>query len=154
MTTTKFATLYAKLTGLALLLIGIIGIVSLAIGVVGVLSPDLLLYDHTHNALHIVLGAVALVAGYAGYVDQEYLDPIQYGKLFGVVYLGLGAFGFATAGELFGIADAIGLHLELGENLIHVLIGAGGIVAGFYVVEPDGEGPEWLKRTEATPGVT
>lgn len=147
--TTPFATLQAQMTGIGLLLIGVLGVVALAVGVVGFLSEEFLLFDQTHNVIHLLLGGIA---AYVGFSEQlglgaPYLDPIAYGKIFGFVYMGLGVLGFATGGELLGIADAIGLHLELGENLIHVAVGAMALVAGFYVADPDADAPDLFART-------
>lgn len=137
MATTLFATTYARLTGAVLLLTGIAGIASLAGGYIGVLSLDFLAWDTTHNVLHVVLGAIAL---YVGFAATPYLDAITYGKVFGVIYTFLALAGFASANVL-GLGPILGLHLELGENLIHLLVGAAGLVAGFYVVDGD-DAPE------------
>jgi hypothetical protein len=133
MATTLFATTYARLTGAVLLLTGIVGIASLAVGYIGFLAIDFLAWDTTHNVLHVVLGAIAL---YVGFSPRPYLDPLTYGKVFGAIYTLLAVGGF-LAPSLFGLGPALGLGLELGENLIHLLVGILGLVAGFYVVEPE-----------------
>lgn len=133
MATTLFATTYARLTGVLLLLTGVFGIASLAAGYIGVISLDFLAWDQPHNVIHLALGGLAL---YVGFAPKPYLDPITYGKVFGVVYIGLAAAGTAFPALL----APIGMHIELGEDLIHLLVGALGLVAGFYVVEGAADG--------------
>lgn len=130
------ATLYARITGIALLVIAIAGMVFSSIGDKGeyglfcdggkmtcegaAASNSFLAFDWTHNIVHVVLAGVALYVGFAATGNITTL----YAKVFGVVYAGLGVTGFFAA-------DLAILHLELGENLVHLLIGAWGIVAGF-----------------------
>ena len=133
MATTLFATTYARLTGIVLLLTGIVGIASLQSGFIGLIAPDFLLWDQAHNALHIVLGLIAL---YVGFAPRPALSPILYGKAFGVIYVLLAGIGFASPTVL-GVGTTMGLHLETGENLLHLLVGAVGLLAGFYVIEGD-----------------
>lgn len=128
MATTLFATTYARLTGAVLLLTGLAGIAALASGYIGFLALNFLAWDTTHNVLHVLLGAIGL---YVGFAPRPVLDPLLYGKVFGAVYTLLALVGFvAPTGLAF-----LGVGLELGENLIHLLVGVLGLVAGFYVVE-------------------
>lgn len=139
MTTTLFATTYARVTGAVLLLTGLVGIVSLATGYIGFLALDFLAWDTTHNVLHVLLGAIAL---YVGFAPKAVVDPLTYGKAFGIVYTLLAVLGFIAPASL----GFLGLGLETGENLIHLLVGVLGLVAGFYVVEAEG--------TPGTPATT
>lgn len=131
------ATLYARITGIALLAIAILGMVFSAMGdgsgryglfcenattCEGAASNNsFLAFDWTHNIVHVVLAGIALYVGFAATGNIATL----YAKVFGIVYAGLGVTGF--------FATDLGiLHLELGENLVHLLVGAWGIVAGFF----------------------
>jgi hypothetical protein len=134
--TTLFATTYARVSGALLILVGVQGILALALGYIGFLSLDFLAWDQTHNVLHIVLGAVAL---YVGFSAKPAIDPILYGKAFGALYVVLAVLGFASP-TLFGLGAAMGLHLELAENLLHLVLGGLGLVAGFYVLDVEPEG--------------
>lgn len=132
MATTLFATMYARGTGALLALAGLAGIASLAAGYVGFLSLDFLAWDTTHNVVHLALGAAAL---YVGFAPRPLADPLQYGKAAGALYTALAVAGFASP-TVFGLGAALGgLHLETGENLLHLLVGVLGLVAGFYVIE-------------------
>lgn len=132
MATTLFATTYARLTGAVLLLTGLVGIAALATGYIGFLSLDFLAWDTTHNVLHVALGLLAL---YVGFAPRPALGPLTYGKAFGVLYTLLALIGFIAPTSLV----SLGLTFETGENLIHLVVGVLGLVAGFYVVE--GETP-------------
>jgi NO-binding membrane sensor protein with MHYT domain len=87
------------------------------------LGADFLAFDWTHNIVHVVLAAVAL---YVGFMAPANLCNL-YAKTFGIVYLGLGVAGFFWNG-----ISATVLHLELGENLVHIVIGAWGVTCGFF----------------------
>jgi hypothetical protein len=137
MATTLFATTYARWFGALTFLVGLLGIGALATGYIGFLSLDFLAWDTPHNALHLALGAVGL---YVGFAPRPRLDALTYGKVFGVLYVLLGVLGLAS-GTLFGLGPALGLHVELGENLLHLLLGALGVLAGFYVVHREEPAP-------------
>lgn len=146
MATTLFATTYVRLTGAVLLLTGLAGVAALATGYIGFLSLDFLAWDQAHNVLHIVLGLIAL---YVGFAPRPVLDALTYCKVFGVVYTLLALAGFASL-TLFGLGPALGLGIELGENLIHLLVGVLGLVAGFYVVEGEAAAPAAARSHGAT----
>ena len=129
---------YAQITGIALAATAVLGIILSAMGEGGMYGlfcseptattcegtaseNSFLGFDWTHNILHVVLAAVALMVGYSAYSRMA----VTYAKVFGIVYALLGVLGF--------FMTSLGpLHLELGENLIHLVIGAWGIVAGFF----------------------
>lgn len=127
---------YAKITGLALAAVALLGIVLSAMGDGGrfglfcsggamtcdgeAAEGSFLGFDWGHNIVHVVLAAVALGVGFAASAPIASL----YAKVFGIVYAALGVAGFF-------VKDLGLLHLELGENLVHLLIGGWGIVVGF-----------------------
>ncbi|MBI2912168.1 MAG: hypothetical protein HYY05_08490 [Chloroflexi bacterium] len=52
-----------------------------------------------------------------------------YAKVFGIVYLVLGLVGFV-------IPDLVlGIHLDLGCNIVHLALGVWGIWAGYFVAQ-------------------
>lgn len=113
---------YAIVTGVALAATAVLGIVmELANG--GGFIAGFLEFDWTHDILHVVLAGAALAAGTAAGGAYARL----YARAFGVVYTLLAILGFVNGGVL-GI---LGVHLELGENLVHALVGVWGLVAGF-----------------------
>lgn len=130
--------MYAQITGIALAAIAVLGIVLSAMGTSGsyglmckdtttcdtkeTANNSFLGFDWTHNVLHVVLAIVALAVGYG---TMSGTVVAGYAKAFGIVYVALGALGFF-------MADLGILHLELGENLVHLVIGAWGIAAGFF----------------------
>lgn len=112
------AKLMAQVTGVAVLLVALLGLFMDDLFGAGFIE-----FDTTHTVLHFVLAAIALAVGFAPFA-QGY--AVMYAKVFGAVYLLLGVVGF------FWPADGVaGLGLELGENLIHLVIGAWGLLAGF-----------------------
>lgn len=117
---------YWKVSGVALAAVAALGILLNAIGQGGLLG-GFLSFDWTHNIVHVLLAVVALGIGFST-VEASLSKNLA--KVVGIVYLGLGVVGFLP-----GIVDAVdsllGLHLELGENLVHLVIGAWGVYAGF-----------------------
>lgn len=128
---------YAQITGIALAAVAVLGIVLSLMGTDGMYGlfcsepsattckgeaaeTSFLGFDWTHNIVHVVLAAIALYVGFAA--PANYVGT--YAKVFGIVYLALGVAGFF-------VADLGILHLELGENLVHLVIGLWGVVAGF-----------------------
>lgn len=119
--------MYARVTGIALAAVALLGILLNATGQENLLGENFLAFDWTHNIVHVVLAAVAL---YVGFMAPMNLITL-YCKVFGIVYAGLGVVGFIPA-VVDGLETALALHLEIGENLIHLVIGAWGIAAGFF----------------------
>jgi hypothetical protein len=111
---------YAKITGIVIAAVALLGIILNAINNPELLGKDFLAFDWTHNIVHVVLAAVGLYVGFAG---TDALCTL-YARVFGIVYLLLGVTGFF-------VSDLVILHLELGENLVHVLVGVWGCAAGF-----------------------
>jgi hypothetical protein len=137
--------LYAKITGIALAAVALLGIVLNAIDAnpSNMLGADFLAFDWTHNILHVVLAAAALYVGFAAPANLCGL----YAKVFGIVYALLGVTGFFWT----GISTTV-LHLELGENLVHLVIGAWGVTAGFFGTTAGAPAPgTTMKTTPVTP---
>lgn len=128
---------YAQITGIALAAVALLGIVLSLMGTDGMYGlfcneptattctgeaseKSFLGFDWTHNIVHVVLAAIALYVGFAA--PGNYVAT--YAKVFGPVYFLLGIVGFVAA-------DLTILHLEIGENLVHLVIGLWGIVAGY-----------------------
>src|SRR5687767_6890079 len=102
---------YAKITGVALLLVAVLGIVFSAMGTDGkyglfcstptattcegtASDTSFLAFDWTHNILHVVLAAIALTVGFVS-LGASYAR--QYAMTFGAVYFVLGVMGFIVA---------------------------------------------------------
>ena len=116
---------YWRVSAFALTAVALLGIIVNAITgeVAGI--PSFLEFDWAHNILHVVLAAAAFVFGFGnipGNVSKVFAI------VFGFVYMGLGILGLAMGmtSELFGL-----IGLELGENLVHVLLGGWALAAGF-----------------------
>jgi uncharacterized protein DUF4383 len=129
---------YAKITGLALAATAVLGIALSAMGKGGMYGlfcseptattcdgdaadQSFLGFDWAHNILHVVLAGIALVVGFTGYGNMR---ARLYAQIFGPVYTLLGVVGFF-------VADLGILHLEVGENLVHLAVGGYGLLAGF-----------------------
>lgn len=91
------------------------------------LLGEFLTFDTTHNVLHVALFLVA--AAFATGLFPLRVTSAAAGWV-GVAYLALAVLGFLS-NRLFGLGPLVGLHLELGENLLHLGLGAWGAWAGF-----------------------
>lgn len=103
----------------------ILGVVLLAVGALGFVMPSPLLglfeVDMVHNIVHLLSGAVALVAGMMGTVASRW-----YLQVFGAVYLVVAIVGFAMAGNILGL-----FHANMEDNLLHTAIGVVCLLVGF-----------------------
>ncbi len=115
---------YWRVSAVALAAVALLGVLLNSIGQADLLGANFLAFDWTHNVVHILLAAVAAVFGFAN-LGAGLTKTMAI--VFGFVYAGLGVVGF-IAGDILGV---IGLHLELGENLVHVLLGGWALTAGF-----------------------
>ena len=117
---------YWRTSGIALAAVAALGII-MSLMSAGAFISGFLEFDWTHNIVHVVLAALALTLGFttAGASVSRLMA-----KIVGIVYLLLGILGFIPPVVTL-LSDMLGLHLELGENLVHLLIGAWGVVAGF-----------------------
>lgn len=116
---------YWKITGPVLAAVAGLGFVLNAVGAGGLLG-GFLTFDWTHNAVHLVLAILAFGMAYAASASLAKTGA----RLVGGVYVLLAISGFLS-GSVFGLGDLLGLHLEVGENLIHAALGAWGLYAGF-----------------------
>lgn len=105
----------------------VLGVVLLAVGILGVLTGG---HDHsliifginaTHNLIHIISGALALLAGLAG---------VKYAKgyclAFGAVY------GLVTIAGFVNLAPAVTLlNLNTADNFLHLAISVACLGVGF-----------------------
>lgn len=125
--------LYWRVSGIALAAVALLGIIVNAVGGNNAYVPDVafmesfLVFDWTHNVVHVVLAAIALTFGFGSFSDAL---SANMAKIIGVTYLGLGVLGFVPA-VVDGLDSLLALHLETGENLVHLTIGAWGAYAGF-----------------------
>lgn len=112
------AKLYCQVTGVVLLVLGVLGFVWQ--GIPGFLSIN----ERAEIGLHLVLGAIATYVGFSG--GNYGRMAVTYAKVFGIVYLVLGLLGFV-------VPDLpLGIHLDLGCNLAHLVLGIWGVWAGYF----------------------
>ncbi len=121
MDTPSPARLYASLVGATLIVIGIVGFFySASFGSPGEVEQMLGAFSVNgwDNVLHILTGALGLLA--ADYASRRYALWI------GIFYVVLGFWGFALgSGEaIFGF-----LPINSGDNLLHLALGALGVIA-------------------------
>ena len=119
--------LYWRVSAVALTATAVLGIILNAVDKPNLLGEDFLAFDWTHNIVHIVLAGAAFVFGFANLPGNIVKT---FAIVFGVVYAGLGIVGFIT-GVVDGLEETLSLHLEIGENIVHLLLGGWALVAGF-----------------------
>jgi hypothetical protein len=130
---------YWRISGIALAAIAILGIAINLVGGNYAYVPDvdvmenILVFDWAHNVVHVLLAAIALAFGFTGLRTSDASKPTA--GVIGVVYLALGVAGFFTGfTEL--LDDLVGLGLETGENILHLVLGAWGAYVGFLSDAP------------------
>lgn len=116
---------YWQVSAFALSAVAVLGIIVNIVAGNNAGVDDVLKFDWTHNVLHVVLAGTAFVMGF-GKVPGNVSKTMAIA--FGFVYLGLGAVGL-IGGLTFEILDLI--SLEIAENLIHIVLGAWALTAGF-----------------------
>lgn len=113
--------------GAVLLLLGLIGLVAL-----NSQSLSFFWLDNYENGAHILLGVVALAAVFVPGLNTA-LEPYYRWIviLVGVIALFFGVYGFlvgnAAVPNTFGLAN-----LELGDNLLHLVVAAWAFLAAFW----------------------
>lgn len=113
-------TVYWRVSAFALTAVALLGIVLNAMDQGTLLGADFLAFDWGHNILHVVLAGAAFLFGF-GNLPARLVRT--FAIVFGVVYAGLGVLGFF-------VTEVGPIHLELGENLVHLLLGGWGLLAG------------------------
>jgi hypothetical protein len=108
----------------------ILGVVFILVGIIGFFDHTLMgtHLSNTHNAVHLVSGAIALYFGFAGSLSAARLFCI----IFGIVYALLGVCGFLLGGptdRLLAIDDL--LMLGTMDHVVHILLGIVFLVGGF-----------------------
>lgn len=106
----------------------VVGFVLLLVGIIGFVEGDKMLmglhFNLIHNCIHVVSGLVGLAAGLAG--GQK--GGRAFAQVFGVVYTIVAIIGFAGAPAY--IVNMLDLQITM-YNVIHVVIGVLGLIAGF-----------------------
>lgn len=128
-TTTDYAKLFAQVLGWVLLIVGILGFFPVLGGSAtqsGSLLFGLLAVNLMHNLVHIVTGLLGLFAAY--YENGEYART--YALVFGIVYALVTILGFFVAPGM-AIGYLLGVAVNLGENIVHLLIAVAGLAAYF-----------------------
>lgn len=119
--------IYWRVSAFALTAVAVLGILVNAVtGQSEAGIANFLEFDWAHNVVHLVLAGAAFFFGFANVSGQT---AKTFAIVFGFVYAGLGLFGL-VAGPLDYTLGNI-LSLELGENLVHILLGAWALTAGF-----------------------
>jgi hypothetical protein len=136
------ARLYAGVVGATLVVAGIIGFFySADFGSPGDVDAVFGILDVNgwHNVVHILTGALGLLAFSAGLYAAR-----QYALALGVVYLVVAIWGFVV-GDGDQILGIIPVNTE--DNILHVLLGVAGLGAGLASSEVEHTAPA---RTAAT----
>jgi hypothetical protein len=96
----------------------IAGWVALLLGILGFFFTEfldgLIQFDTWHNIAHLVIGLLGIAAA------QKDKWARAYAHVFGVIYLLLGIIGFF-------LPELGHMHLEVSENLVHLVLGGFGI---------------------------
>ena len=127
------ARLYATLVGGTLVIAGIIGFFySSSFGSPGKVDAvfGVLNVNGWHNVVHIVTGGLGLLA--AGYWARQYALGL------GVLYIAIAIWGFII-GDGHNNLGVFPVNTE--DNVLHLLIGVTGLVAGLATAEPSGAQP-------------
>ena len=109
--------------GVVLTLVGVLGFVP------GITSSDGMLLgifdvDGLHNIIHLVSGLAALAAAWGAWSSRLYF------QIFGVVYGLVTVVGFLQGDSVLGL-----IVVNTADNLLHLLIAAVALYAGFGIKE-------------------
>ena len=124
------ARLYAGLVGATLVVAGIVGFFySAGFGSPGDVDAvfGILAVNGWHNVVHILTGALGLLAFSAGVYASR-----QYALVLGAVYLVVAVWGFII-GDGASILSIVPVNTE--DNVLHLLIGLAGLGAGLAAPE-------------------
>lgn len=119
--------LYLVAAGGAVVLLAVVGFALVATDRANALGAYLLM-DQPHNVVHVALALVALGLAAAP------LGPMGWKRSalgLGIVYLAVAVLGFVR-GDLWDVPERFGwrMHLDLGENLLHLILGGWGAYVG------------------------
>ncbi len=112
---------YAQIVGVVLILVGILGLLLGEQLLLGILNIDIL-----EDIVHIVTGGLLAYVGFAR-TDLGLARNVVGGL--GVVYLLVGVLGFITP-TMFGLLPN---GYTIFDNLLHLALGALGVVVGWFV---------------------
>ncbi|MEO6349358.1 MAG: hypothetical protein ABIP53_01780, partial [Candidatus Limnocylindrales bacterium] len=119
--------------GAVLLILGLLGFVILK-------DPSLSFFwlDTSENIAHTVLGLVALAAVFVPGLNVALTPYYRWIViLVGVIALFFGVYGFLLPAGSAGTPNTFGLaNLELGDNLLHLVVAAWAFLAAFWSSEP------------------
>ena len=105
--------------------IAVVGMVWSAVAGPGAGIGGVLRFDWSHNIAHLLLAGVAVLFGFANLPGNAVrVAALTVGGVYGI----LGAAGFLDASAF--LPEAMHLHLEPAENVLHLLLGAWGLVTG------------------------
>lgn len=108
----------AKLFGIVFVLIGVLGFVP------GITSDGQLLgifeVNTLHNIIHLATGLIAFWA------MASVANARLFFKIFGLVYALVTILGFTMGGDVLGL-----IHANMADNLLHLVIAAVALYAGF-----------------------
>lgn len=113
-------------------LVMLLGIVFIVVGLLGfVNNPILGLFevDALHNIIHLVSGALALLAVSKG-------AEILFARIFGIVYGVVAVLGLLMDGDVLGL-----IHVNGPDNVLHVLLAVIFLVIGFGMKKNDNVAP-------------
>lgn len=116
---------YWRVSGVVLAALAALGILLVAVDKARMLD-GVMAFDVAHNLLHVALAGPALALGFG---TPRLRQARLAARGLGAALLLLGLLGFASA-TLFGLGDLVGLRFEVGENLVHLALGAWGLYAG------------------------
>lgn len=111
----------------------VLGVVFLIVGLLGFVSPNLLgmHLSGAHNIIHLISAALALYFGFAASPSAAR----TFSLIFGAIYLLLGVLGFVTPRPVIALLQAHetpgGVYSLAADNIIHMLLGAIFMIAGF-----------------------
>ena len=119
--------------GVVLLLLGLIGFVFLNGSATQSALGSFFWLDNSENIAHLALGIVALAAVYVPGLNSALAPYYRWIViLVGLIALFFGVYGFLVAGDASG-KNTFGLaNLELGDNLLHLIVAAWAFAAAFW----------------------
>lgn len=109
------ARLYAAVLGAVFVLVGILGFLG-DTKLFGIFEVNTV-----HNLIHLVSGAVALLAAWRGLGYAR-----LYARVFGAIYALVTILGLVLGGDILGI-----IHVNAADNALHALIAIATLLVGF-----------------------